>query len=189
MALKDYYNKLPKGSDPKREFRKKLSKECGVTVSTVFRWLSGDVIPDKLKQQRIAEITGIPARTLFPKEPILIHDRDQNRQPAFDILFTSVRDSLFSLDELKDFEDIISRGLSKESDFREGLITPEGEDLWSLEKTEDEDGFRVYAFMHEGSRYFFGTGAELFILSRVLGLRNFLKSWLNQQPKEHDEII
>jgi transcriptional regulator with XRE-family HTH domain len=66
MALKDYYQELGKRSTPQKEFRELLARECGVSVMTVFRWLSGDVIPDKLKRDKIAQITGEPVESLFP---------------------------------------------------------------------------------------------------------------------------
>lgn len=67
MALKDYYQDL-ENSSPRNLFRQRLIAECGVNVTTVFRWINGEVIPDKLKQEKISELTGIPVDELFPKE-------------------------------------------------------------------------------------------------------------------------
>ncbi len=66
MALKEYYEKLAEKSTPKKEFREKIAAECGVTEMTVFRWLSGEVVPDKLKREKIAEVTGNSVEDLFP---------------------------------------------------------------------------------------------------------------------------
>ena len=63
MNLPEYYKQL---SQSPREFRQKLATECGVSEMTVFRWLSGEVVPDKLKRERIAEIAGVPVEELFP---------------------------------------------------------------------------------------------------------------------------
>lgn len=69
MVLKEYYDKLAEKSTPKKEFRDKIATACGVTEMTVFRWLSGEVVPDKLKREKIAEITGTPVEELFPMLP------------------------------------------------------------------------------------------------------------------------
>lgn len=69
MTLKDYYEKLPDWhSAPKIQFRDQLVKECGVSVMTVYRWFSGECVPDKLKREKVAELTGIPVEELFPKQ-------------------------------------------------------------------------------------------------------------------------
>lgn len=66
MALKDYYQELGKRSTPQKEFRDLICKECGVAPMTVFRWLSGEVIPDKLKREKIADICCLSIEELFP---------------------------------------------------------------------------------------------------------------------------
>lgn len=66
MALKEYYQELGKISTPQQEFRKMLARECDVTEMTVYRWLTGKVVPHKLKQEKIAELTGIAVEVLFP---------------------------------------------------------------------------------------------------------------------------
>jgi transcriptional regulator with XRE-family HTH domain len=66
MALKEYYEKIGERSTPKKEFRETIARECGVTEMTVFRWLSGEVLPDKLKREKIAEISGLTVEELFP---------------------------------------------------------------------------------------------------------------------------
>lgn len=67
MGLKNYYKSIPRreGETPKQKFVRELSEECGVARETVYRWISGTSRPDKLKQQRISEITGIPVDKLF----------------------------------------------------------------------------------------------------------------------------
>lgn len=66
MVLKDYYKELGKKSTPQKEFREMVASTCGVSVMTVFRWLSGEVVPDKLKREKVAEVTGLPVEELFP---------------------------------------------------------------------------------------------------------------------------
>lgn len=65
MTLRDYYNNQSLSS-PQRELREKIAAACGVAEMTVYRWLSGEIVPDKLKREKIAEITGIPVDELFP---------------------------------------------------------------------------------------------------------------------------
>lgn len=67
MALKEYYQDLGQ-TTPQQEFRKLLARECGVTELAVYRWLSGEVRPHKLKQEKIAELTGKSIEELFPTE-------------------------------------------------------------------------------------------------------------------------
>ena len=68
MALKEYYQNLGKQSTPQQAFRNMLARECDVTEMTVYRWLSGEVTPHKLKQEKIAELTGFKVEDLFPKK-------------------------------------------------------------------------------------------------------------------------
>jgi transcriptional regulator with XRE-family HTH domain len=67
MALQDYYQELGKRSTPQKEFRELLATHCGVAEMTVYRWLSGEVVPDKLKREKIAEVTGKSVEELFPE--------------------------------------------------------------------------------------------------------------------------
>ena len=64
--LKDYYDSLAV-EDPRVQLRNKLAKECGVTIMTVYRWINGEIIPDKLKREKISEIVGIAVDELFPE--------------------------------------------------------------------------------------------------------------------------
>lgn len=66
MSLKEYFNSL--NSCP-YDFIVKISKDCDVSVNTVFYWISGKMIPDILIQKRIAEITGISYKFLFDSYP------------------------------------------------------------------------------------------------------------------------
>jgi transcriptional regulator with XRE-family HTH domain len=66
MNLNEYYKQLQDQPSPQREFRQKIAKECGVSEMTVFRWLSGEVVPEKLKREKVAEITGLTVEELFP---------------------------------------------------------------------------------------------------------------------------
>lgn len=67
MALKDYYKDLGQRTTPQQEFRIKIALACGVSLMTVYRWISGEVIPEKLKREKIAEVTGLSVEELFPE--------------------------------------------------------------------------------------------------------------------------
>lgn len=65
MELKEYYESL---RNHQMKFRMKIQNDCGVTATSVYRWVTGDVIPgSKLVRDKIAEITGIPVDELFPE--------------------------------------------------------------------------------------------------------------------------
>lgn len=66
MNLKDYMESinLP---NPKHEMIDRIAKTCGVSKVSVYRWISGKIVPDKLKREKVAEITGIPEKELFEK--------------------------------------------------------------------------------------------------------------------------
>ena len=66
MTLREHYDKLVALKTPAQEFREGVAEACGVTEKTVYSWLSGEIIPEKLKREKIAELTGIPADELFP---------------------------------------------------------------------------------------------------------------------------
>jgi transcriptional regulator with XRE-family HTH domain len=66
MALKEYYEKIGELPTPKKEFREKVAESCGVTEMTVFRWISGKIIPEKLTREKLSEITGLSVEELFP---------------------------------------------------------------------------------------------------------------------------
>jgi len=66
MDLREFYNELQTQPTPQKEFRDRIASACGVTEMTVYRWLSGDIIPEKLKREKIAEITGLSVDDLFP---------------------------------------------------------------------------------------------------------------------------
>lgn len=63
MTFSEYMNTLP---DLKKEAIKKLSKECCVTTTTVYRWISGEIIPDALKRKTIARLLSKDEKELFP---------------------------------------------------------------------------------------------------------------------------
>lgn len=63
-SLKSYYEDL---GNPQKTLRERIASECGVSIATVFRWINGDVIPDKLKRSKIAEITGLAEEEIFPE--------------------------------------------------------------------------------------------------------------------------
>lgn len=66
MTLKEFYQNLPERNAPKADFRRLLASECGVAPMTVYRWLAGEIVPEKLKREKVAEITGQPVDELFP---------------------------------------------------------------------------------------------------------------------------
>jgi len=66
MNLTELYKQLRDQPTPQREFRAKIATECGVSEMTVYRWLSGEIIPDKLKREKVADVTGISVNDLFP---------------------------------------------------------------------------------------------------------------------------
>lgn len=74
MELKEYYENLGERSTPKKQFRILLATECGVAEMTVFRWLSGEVVPGKLKREKVAELTNLSVEELFPN----LQDEDKD---------------------------------------------------------------------------------------------------------------
>lgn len=64
VTLKDYLDSIDL-PNPKPLMIARIAKECGVSKVTVYRWVSGKVIPDKLKKEKIAEITGVGVDELF----------------------------------------------------------------------------------------------------------------------------
>jgi Helix-turn-helix. len=68
MTLQEHYSQIGNNPSPKRAFRTMIAEACGVTELTVYRWLSGEIIPEKLKKEKIAELTGIPVEQLFPTQ-------------------------------------------------------------------------------------------------------------------------
>lgn len=68
ITLQGYIESLSDKS-PKRQIIEKIAFECGVSQSTVYRWASGTVVPDKLKKEKLASITGISEEDLFKLSP------------------------------------------------------------------------------------------------------------------------
>ena len=70
MAFKDYISKLSDNRTTERTLViEKIAQACGVDKSTVYRWANGVSTPDKLKMEKVSEITGIPVVELFNLEP------------------------------------------------------------------------------------------------------------------------
>lgn len=65
MKLSELYESLSEKT-PKTEFRELIRNECGVAEITLYRWLNGTIVPDKLKREKIAQVTGRPVEELFP---------------------------------------------------------------------------------------------------------------------------
>ena len=69
MDFISYYKKLEEIKNqktPKQEFREMIAAACGVAPSTVMRWVSGEIIPEKLKREKVAEILKINVESLWP---------------------------------------------------------------------------------------------------------------------------
>ena len=66
MALKDYISNLSEAKTTEKTLMlKRIATACGVNVSTVYRWANGASTPDKLKMEKISELTGLPVDELF----------------------------------------------------------------------------------------------------------------------------
>lgn len=66
MNLSEYYQSLKyRKISPRRKFVQRVARECDVVEVTVYRWISGDFYPDKLKRERVSQITQIPVDELF----------------------------------------------------------------------------------------------------------------------------
>ena len=65
MTLKQYYHDL-KQENPAIQFRDQILQECGVSYDTFYKWLNTETQPNRLTQQKIAEISGISIEKLFP---------------------------------------------------------------------------------------------------------------------------
>lgn len=66
MTFKDYIESLPETkTTERRAFINQIATQCAVHYSTVYRWISGKSQPDKLKQEKIAAITGLSITELF----------------------------------------------------------------------------------------------------------------------------
>ncbi|MGE9516513.1 MAG: hypothetical protein ACQPRH_04150 [Solitalea-like symbiont of Tyrophagus putrescentiae] len=48
MTIQEFYKDLKTRSNPRKAFKLKIAQECGVTETTVRKWLSGDNLPGKL---------------------------------------------------------------------------------------------------------------------------------------------
>lgn len=68
MTIVDYYQNLPKATNPKAEFVRDIVINCDVSEITVRQWLCGRFIPlDKNHREYLSKKTGIPVEELFPK--------------------------------------------------------------------------------------------------------------------------
>jgi transcriptional regulator with XRE-family HTH domain len=65
ITLKDHYISL-RESAPK--FIKDIAEACGVSERTVYNWINGEIIPNKLIQEKISTIIQIPIEDLFPNQ-------------------------------------------------------------------------------------------------------------------------
>lgn len=65
MTFKGYYSSL---TDLPIKLRDKIISECGTSIPTFYRWVSGDNVPSKSDREKIASILGRPVNELFPEE-------------------------------------------------------------------------------------------------------------------------
>ncbi len=64
MTFRDYMKSLP---NKRQDAILMLKDECCVTLATVYRWVNGSAVPDRLKRKVIARSLGIPEEYLFPE--------------------------------------------------------------------------------------------------------------------------
>ncbi len=66
MTFKDYIESLPETrTTARRVVINQIAERCGVHYSTVYKWISGKSKPDRLKQEKIVEMTGLSITELF----------------------------------------------------------------------------------------------------------------------------
>jgi len=65
MTLKDYFDQI---EDRKKNLINRISDETMTSTSTVYRWISGEIVPPPIKQRIISEIIGLPESELFPEK-------------------------------------------------------------------------------------------------------------------------
>lgn len=65
MTLKDYFDQI---EARKKNLIKRISDETMTSTSTVYRWISGEIVPPPIKQRIISEIIGLPESELFPEK-------------------------------------------------------------------------------------------------------------------------
>lgn len=67
MTLRELYDKARKCPTPGLAFIQEVMAVTKKTEITVRRWLSGEVVPDELTRETLANHFGIPADELFPQ--------------------------------------------------------------------------------------------------------------------------
>ncbi|NMB66286.1 MAG: hypothetical protein GYA16_15590 [Spirochaetes bacterium] len=55
ITLSAYYGEL-KHKNPAKEFITEVCQKCDVTKQSVYKWMKGEIIPDKLKREAILKI-------------------------------------------------------------------------------------------------------------------------------------
>lgn len=63
MDFGSYVKSLP---NERQEIIAQLASQCRVTKITVYRWISGEFIPDALKRKVIADFLGKNEKELWP---------------------------------------------------------------------------------------------------------------------------
>lgn len=66
-SFADYYKDVKK-QRPCKEFLQMVADSCGVTPNAVYRWISGEYIPDMLKKEKISNLLNVPVEVLFPEQ-------------------------------------------------------------------------------------------------------------------------
>ncbi len=66
MDLRDYILSLPDERTTARTLKiEEIAQACGVHPSTIYKWMNGNTRPDKLKMEKVSELTNIPVNELF----------------------------------------------------------------------------------------------------------------------------
>lgn len=65
MVFSDYMNDL---KNERLEMIDLIAKKTQTSKNTVYRWISGEITPPKIKKSIISEILKIPMSDLFPEK-------------------------------------------------------------------------------------------------------------------------
>lgn len=63
MVFSDYMNSLP---NEKQETIKRVAEVTMTSVSSVYRWISGEIEPPAIKKNAIAALLNMDVNELFP---------------------------------------------------------------------------------------------------------------------------
>lgn len=65
MVFSDYMNNL---RNERLEMIELLAKKTQTSKNTVYRWISGEITPPKIKRSIISEVLKLPVSDLFPEK-------------------------------------------------------------------------------------------------------------------------